>query len=97
MPATVLLVTFTIALVIVLGGAIWAVCLLAGAARPIRRHLGPSENLRSIRFPGTRLSGDPRPEGGAAGREFPPNRRPPAIGSLTLAGIILPCVTIGRT
>jgi hypothetical protein len=69
MSATVLLIFFTAALVVFVAVCIWAMCLLAGAARPMRPPSGrpTTEVIESQPVAGWR----PRPEGGRRGSRGP--------------------------
>ena len=69
MSATVLLILFAAALVAVIAVCIWAVCLLAGAARPMRPPSGrpTTEVIDAHSFAGWR----PRPQGGRRGLRGP--------------------------
>lgn len=69
MAATVLLVTLTIALVILLGAALWAVCLMAGASRPLRRPSHPAANLSDPISPAAPLEWRPRPQASLRGSQ----------------------------
>lgn len=73
MSAMVLLVSLTIAFIVLLGAVLWAVCLMAGAARPLRRSSGSAPIVSELEPPAAPLEW--RPRAGVSARGSQSSRR----------------------
>lgn len=69
MSASVLLVILTVALILLLGAALWAVCLMAGAARPLRRRSRPAADIGDL--PAAPVEWRPRAKASPRGSQSP--------------------------